>query len=92
MLSLFEYSPDWRMAMHESCEDDMASSVRDMSSLSCVPSIDSSEYTISTCSRTRSDQHESTMVTSATILHANQTFFWAQQVQTIHDAKTTRLS
>lgn len=35
--------PDWRMAMQLSCELLMASSVRDMSSLSCVPSMDSSE-------------------------------------------------
>lgn len=32
--------PDWRMAMQESWELDMARSVRDMSSLSCVPNID----------------------------------------------------
>ena len=41
--------PDWRMAMHESCELDMASSVRDMSSLSWVPNMDRRLYTISTC-------------------------------------------
>ncbi|KAG9355028.1 hypothetical protein JZ751_001741 [Albula glossodonta] len=40
--------PDWRMAMQLSWELDMASRVRDMSSLSWVPSMDRREYTIST--------------------------------------------
>lgn len=41
--------PDCRMAMQESCELDMARSVRDMSSLSWVPNMDRRLYTISTC-------------------------------------------
>lgn len=44
----WDYSPDCLMAIQESWLDDMASRVRLMSSLSWVPSIDSSEYTIST--------------------------------------------
>lgn len=44
------YRPDCLIAIQLSCELDMASSVRDMSSLSWVPSMDSREYTISTWS------------------------------------------
>ena len=45
--------PDCLIAIQLSCELDIASNVLDMSSLSCVPSIDSNEYTISTCGLTK---------------------------------------
>ena len=41
--------PDCRMDIQLSWELDIASKVRDISSLSWVPSIDNNEYTISTC-------------------------------------------
>jgi len=42
-------SPDCRMATQLSWDEDMASRVLLMSSLSCVPSMDNRLYTISTC-------------------------------------------
>ena len=61
-------SPDCRMATQLSWDEDMASRVLLMSSLSCVPSMDNRLYTISTCRNGNNSSNMCSYVNTYTLI------------------------